>query len=60
MVILGPTSRRYIDVNMERTELLQADIECGPCQLKVCPRNHECMDMVEPGDVLATAEQLLG
>ena len=60
VVILGPTSRRYIDVNLERTKLLQADVECAPCQLKVCPRSHECMEFVEPGDVLAAAEALLG
>ncbi len=60
VVILGPTSRRYIDVNLERTELLQADVECGPCQLKVCPRDLECMELVTPGDVLAAAEALLG
>ena len=60
VVILGPTSRRYIDVNMQHTALLQAHLECSPCQLKICPRNHECMDLVEPGDVLAAAEELLG
>jgi len=60
VVILGPTSRRYIDVNLERTKLLQAEVECGPCQLKVCPRDHECMQLVTPGDVLAAADALLG
>ena len=60
VVILGPTNRRYIDVNLERTELRQADVECGPCQLKVCPRDHECMELVLPADVLAAADALLG
>lgn len=60
VVILGPTSRRYIDVNMERTALLQADVACGPCQLKVCPRNHECMELVASDEVLAAAEAFLG
>jgi len=60
VVILGPTSRRYIDVNLEHTELLQADVECGPCQLKVCPRDHECMELITPDDVIEAAERLLG
>jgi len=60
VAVLGPTSRRYIDVNLERTELLQAEVECGPCQLKVCPRGHECMELVTPEDVLAAANALLG
>lgn len=60
VVILGPTSRRYIDVNMERTSLLQAEIECGPCQLKVCPRDHRCMELITPGKVFEAAESLLG
>ncbi|MFH1732825.1 MAG: lipopolysaccharide heptosyltransferase II [Planctomycetota bacterium] len=60
VVVLGPTSRRYIDVNLGRTELLQAEVDCGPCQLKVCPRDHECMQLVTPEDVLAAANALLG
>jgi heptosyltransferase-2 len=59
VVILGPTSRRYIDVNLERTELLQADVECGPCQRKVCPRDHRCMQRITPEMVLAAAGSLL-
>ncbi len=59
VVILGPTNRRYIDVNLERTELLQADVECGPCQRKVCPRDHKCMQLITPSQVLGAAESLL-
>jgi len=59
VVILGPTSRRYIDVNLDRTELLQADVACGPCQLKVCPTDHRCMRLITPDDVLSAAERLL-
>ena len=59
VVILGPTSRRYIDVNLERTRLLQAEVECGPCQLKVCPTDHRCMQRITPNEVLEAAESLL-
>jgi len=59
VAILGPTSRRYIDVNLEHTTLLQAKVACGPCQLKVCPRDHRCMTLIEPGQVIKAAEDLL-
>lgn len=59
VAILGPTSRRYIDVNLERTILLQAEVDCGPCQRKVCPRDHKCMELVTPEQVLQAAESLL-
>ena len=59
VAILGPTSRRYIDVNLERTRLLQAEVDCSPCQRKVCPTDHRCMQRITPGQVLAAAESLL-
>ena len=59
VAVLGPTSRRYIDVNLEHTELVQAEVDCGPCQLKVCPRDHQCMKLITPGQVLEVAESLL-
>jgi len=60
VAILGPTSRRYIDVNLERTELVQAHVQCGPCQRKVCPRDHACMTLITPDRVFDAAESVLG
>ena len=60
VVILGPTSRRYIDVNMDKTALLQAEVDCGPCQQKVCSQDHRCMLSITPEQVVDTAEALLG
>jgi len=59
VAILGPTSRRYIAVNLERTRLVQAEVECGPCQRKVCPGDHHCMHRITPEMVLEAAESLL-
>ena len=58
VAILGPTSRRYIDVNLDRTALLQADVPCGPCQRRVCPEDHACMERITPEQVLAAAASL--
>lgn len=60
VAILGPTSRRHIDVNLGRTALLQAEVECGPCQRKVCRRDHRCMERITPDQVFEAAQQLLG
>ncbi len=59
VVILGPTNRRYIDVNMERTLLLQAEVDCGPCQQKLCRLDHRCMKQITPDQVIEAAECLL-
>lgn len=59
IAILGPTDRRYIDVNLDRTRLLQAEVDCGPCQRKVCRRDHRCMRRVTVAHVIEAAEALL-
>ncbi len=59
VAILGPTSRRYIDVNLDRTKLLQAEVDCGPCQRKVCRRDHRCMERITVAEVVKAAESLL-
>lgn len=59
VAILGPTSPRYISVNLERTRLVQASVECGPCQQKICTKDHRCMAKITPAEVIAAAESLL-
>lgn len=59
VAILGPTSRRYIEVNLDRTVLLQAQVDCGPCQRKVCRRDHRCMELITVVEVVGAAESLL-
>jgi hypothetical protein len=34
-------------------------VPCGPCQLRVCPLDHACMNLLTPQKVLAAAESLL-
>lgn len=59
VAILGPTSRRYIDVNLEETRILQAEVDCGPCQRKVCSLDHKCMTRITPDQVLTAVASLL-
>jgi heptosyltransferase-2 len=57
--IMGPTSPRYTDVNLERQIVVRVDVDCGPCQEKVCRTDHRCMTRITPEMVLAAAARLL-
>lgn len=58
--LIGPTDARYTDYCMERTALIQRDLECMPCQRKVCPLgHHRCMRDIEVDEVVAAGERLL-
>lgn len=58
--LMGPTDSRYTDYCMERTVLIRKDLECSPCQRKVCPLgHHRCMKDIAVDEVVAAGEQLL-
>ncbi|MFQ5514521.1 MAG: lipopolysaccharide heptosyltransferase II [Myxococcota bacterium] len=59
LVLMGPTSLRYTNLNLERTRLLREPVECSPCQLKVCPIDHRCMTRLRPSRVLEEARAAL-
>jgi len=59
VVIMGPTDPRYTEANTDRTVVVRKDLECSPCHLKVCPRQHECMREIKPAEVFSAAETLL-
>jgi len=60
VVIMGSTSPRYTDVNLEKTIKVSVEVPCGPCQQKVCTRpKHLCMTRVTPEMVVQAAEELL-
>ena len=52
LVLMGPTSIRYTNLNLKLTRLLREPVECSPCQLKVCPIDHRCMTRLRPARVL--------
>lgn len=58
--LIGPTDRRYTDYGLERTRIVQRDLDCMPCQRKICPLgHHDCMNKIEVDEVVAAGEQLL-
>ena len=38
---------------------LQKQVDCGPCQKRVCPLDHRCMKLLTPAEVFAAAGELL-
>ncbi len=59
LVLIGPTSTRYTNLNLRRTKVLREEVECAPCQLKVCPIDHRCMTWLRPSRVLGEARAAL-
>lgn len=58
-VIMGPTHPGFTAANLDETEVLRRDVDCGPCHLKVCPTDHRCMTLIEPEEVAERARKLL-
>ncbi|MBM4032187.1 MAG: lipopolysaccharide heptosyltransferase II [Planctomycetes bacterium] len=59
VTIMGSTSPRYTEVNMEKQIVVRVDVDCGPCQEKVCKTDHRCMTLITPDMVLGAAGRLL-
>jgi len=59
VVVFGPTSTAYTDVNLEKQAIVRQEVDCSPCQLKVCPTDHRCMLHLDPDQVYGAAETLI-
>ena len=59
IVLMGPTDPRHTAQHLERQRVLREEVECSPCQLKVCPIDHRCMTRLAPERAVDAAEELL-
>jgi len=59
VVLMGPTDPRHTAQHLERQRVLREEVECSPCQLKVCPIDHRCMTRLAPTRAVAAAAELL-
>lgn len=59
VTIFGPTHQEWTDTEYTREIKLQERVECGPCQLPVCPLDHRCMTQMTTDSVLGAARRLL-
>jgi len=58
VAVFGPTDWRKTSPWTRRARIVRIDIDCSPCMLRVCNREHECMVGVTPGMVIAAAREL--
>lgn len=59
VTLFGPTHIAWTETYHPRALHLQKQVDCGPCQRRVCPVDHRCMKRLTPDEVLAAAESLL-
>lgn len=59
VVIMGPTDPIVTHSDYARTHIIRREVPCGPCYLRVCPTDHQCMKLITPEMVLWAAEDLL-
>ena len=57
--VMGPTNPGYSTSDRENDHVVRLDIECSPCQRKVCPRDHRCMTDITAETVLAACRRAL-
>jgi heptosyltransferase-2 len=46
--LMGPTHPGYSTGTQPNDHVLRVEVDCGPCQLKVCPQDHRCMEDITP------------
>jgi heptosyltransferase-2 len=59
VTLFGPTFIAWTETYYSRAVHLQKQVDCGPCQRRVCPLDHRCMTRLLPVEVAAAAKQLL-
>ncbi len=58
VTLFGPTHIAWTETYSARAVHLQKKVDCGPCQLRVCPLDHRCMRLLTPEEVYRAAEGL--
>ena len=59
VTLFGPTHIAWTETYYARAIHLQKRVDCGPCQLRVCPLDHRCMKGLLPAEVYTAAHDLL-
>jgi heptosyltransferase-2 len=60
VTIFGPTHTEWTATNYPKERIVRIDVDCGPCQQRVCPEGHlQCMTGVKVEAVLDACTELL-
>jgi heptosyltransferase-2 len=59
VTLFGPTFIAWTETYYAKARHLQKQVECGPCQKRVCPLDHRCMTLLTPDEVFAESQDML-
>lgn len=60
VTVFGPTHPEWTATSHHNERIVRIDVDCGPCQQRVCPLGHlKCMEGVSVDAVFAAASELL-
>jgi heptosyltransferase-2 len=59
ITLFGPTHIAWTETYHSKAMHLQKKVDCGPCQRRVCPLDHRCMNGLTPDEVYRAAAALL-
>lgn len=59
VTLVGPTDPRWSETGFDREIVLRREVDCGPCMLRVCPRDHRCMTLITGEDVTKAVAEVL-
>jgi len=60
VTVFGPTHPEWTATEYQAERIVRIDVDCGPCQKRVCPLEHlNCMTGVTADMALAAAKELL-
>ncbi len=57
VTLFGPTDPRWAETFYSQEVQLSLPVPCGPCQLKKCPTDHRCMNLLEVGMVMSAIQR---
>ena len=57
--LMGSTHPGYSTSGLPHDWVVRVDVECGPCQRKVCRRDHRCMELLTTDMALRACRQVL-
>ena len=60
VTVFGPTHPEWTATGYEAERIVRIEVDCGPCQERVCPLGHlKCMEGITVDAVAASAKELL-
>ena len=59
ITLFGPTDEMRTENYFEKERTVAVDLDCRPCQKRICPTDHRCMQGLTPERVFDAVRELL-